>query len=240
MGLLGVNAWLVSYLLPTLHVGAGDAWMVLGASAPLMVLAAGVALLGPRPGWARWVLLALYPPALGAVIAVRRELGAHEAYDETTSLLAVAAWLAYATAAAHASTRDRRVKPASPHPLVGKQPVREPPARRWLRRGLLATAATGGFAVAVLAPALGARRARTEAWGEAADDGAVLTSVVAAVVAAAALGAIVGPGLRAARAPRSARARSRRRLALASLVAVASGIAWLLLRHFDRALGAAG
>jgi hypothetical protein len=237
VGALGLNAWLVVYLIPALHVGVGSLGMLLLAALPLGLLVAGLASLGPRGALARWILLAGYPPSLAAVVAARPELATREAYDETAMLLAATSLLAYVASAAHGTSKTPAVKPVTTHPLEGKEPVVEPLPRRWLRRGLLTAAALGGLAVAVLAPALASRRARIDAWGEAADDGAVLTAVVASIVAAVAIGSIVGPGLRAERHRRSTSARSRRRLAAASLVAVASALAWLLLRHFDQALG---
>lgn len=237
MAALGLNAWLVVHLIPSLYVGAALGPTLLLAALPLGALAGGALCLGARRAAARWILLAAYPPCLAAAVGLRDELVTREAYDEATTLLAAASLLAYLAAAAHATSRAPSHEPVTVHPLVGEPPVVEPPARRWLRRVLLALAALGGFAVAVLGPAIGSRRARIDAWGEAADEGAVLTAVVAAVVAAAAVGAIVGPRLRAERRRPGDAARARRRSAAALVVAIAAGLAWLLLRHFDRALG---
>lgn len=235
VGVLGLNAWLVVCLIPSLHAGVGSVATFALSFLPLALLAAGLGALDRRDSLARWVLLGAFPPGLGAWPATRSELRSQDTYDETTMLLAAASMVAYFAAAAHATSRARSTTHATVHPLTGKNPVVEPPPRRWLRRALLAGATIGSVAIAVLAPALGSRRERVEAWNDAADDGAVLTAVVASIVCALALGGVVGPALRAERRQPSGASASRRRLVVALSIAVVAAVAWLLLRNLDRA-----
>lgn len=235
VGLLGANAWLVVYFIPTLHLGLGSYGQNALALMPLVVLALGVGWLTEHRERARWCLLAIYPPALGASIAVRTDLVERGIFDELVILVGLASLIAHVAAAAHACSRPPSQKHSTSHPLMAKAPVVEPRARRFLRRALLAIAAVGGFAVVGVAPSWTGRAERTERWGEAADDGAVLTIVVAAVTAAFALGAIVGPALRAERRPNLTPARRRRRVTVAILVGTTAGISWLILSHFDQA-----
>src|SRR5688572_29790119 len=68
--LLGINAWLVALLIPCLHVGLWDARDLALFVLPLFALAPGIVLLqAQKIEWSRWILLAVYPAALGAVIA---------------------------------------------------------------------------------------------------------------------------------------------------------------------------
>lgn len=232
VGILGLNAWTVALLIPTLHVGVGTTLETLLAISPLIALGLGVYWLDQRRAWARWALLGAVGPALCLAIALRDELVAREAFDPAGMLLAAVSLLAYLAAAAHALTRPRAPRESSVHPLRTKEPVAEPAPRRWLRRALLGTASMGALAIAVLAPAWAERSARVEAWGDAADDGAVLTAIVAAISAAVALGAVIGPGLRADRKPRDP-AKDRRRFALSLGVAIVGAIGWLVLRQLD-------
>lgn len=235
VGLLGVNAWLVVYLIPTLHLGLSTDLGSAASVLPLGVLLVGVASLATRRELARWCLLAVYPPALGATIALQPALVDREIVDMWVILVAAGSLVAYVAAAGHACARPPSEKESSSHPVTSKDPLVEPPSRRWLRRGLLGIAGLGGFAIVGVAPIWTSRAARAERWGEAADDGAVLTIVVASVVAAIALGAIVGPALRAERRAALTPKKRRRRVALALLVATAAGVGWLVLTHLDRA-----
>ncbi|HEY8429692.1 MAG TPA: hypothetical protein VIL20_15010 [Sandaracinaceae bacterium] len=228
IGLLGLNAWAVVVLAPALHAGAG----LLTTLLPLPALAYGLLSLRRRVEHARWALLFGVPAGIGAVLAIERPLTEHDAYGPVGLVLAAASLLAFVAAAAAAVGRERAVTPAVTQPLAGKEPVVEPRARRVLRRALLAVAALAALSMTVLAPSLADRRERAARWGEAADDAAALTAVVAAVAACVALGAVVGPALRAERR-RSDPRRHRRRLALAMFIATAAFVGWLVLRHFD-------
>lgn len=234
LALLGVNAWVVALLVPSLHVGL-DALGALATTAPLAVLAVAVAALPRHRSRARWMLLAAYPAAIGGVIALRRELTERDTHGVLGLALAALSLLAFVAAAAHACSRERRHRPVHHRMPLGRQAVAEPSSRTWTRRALLGVAAVGALALTLVAPALATRRERVERWGEAADDATVFTVVVAATVACVAAGAVVGPALRAARTSRDGPRRSRRRLAAAMLIAVMACVGYLVLLHFDRA-----
>lgn len=235
VGLLGLNAWTVVFLVPTLHLPEVGAVAWLAAAAALAALGAGWAALGRRGELARVLLLGLFPPALGLGVAASPELVEREVFDPITVLLAGASLLAFVAVAARVSARHEALKPATSQPSSTRDPVGEPGVRRWTRRALLALAAAGGFGMVAVAPVWTDRAARVAHWGEARDDGAVLAIVVAAVVAAFALGGVVGPGLRAERRPAKADRASRRRLLLALLVAGGCAAGWLALRVLDAA-----
>ncbi len=167
------------------------------------------------------------------MLAWRSVLVERDALGAAGMALAAISLLAFVGATAWTVGRDRHQKQIQTQPLASKEPVVEPSARRVLRRALLGATALGAFATTVLAPTLGGRPSRVRAWGEAADDATTLTAVVATTVAALALGAVVGPGLRARRNRRDHPAKSRRRLAAALLVATCAGVGWLLLGHLD-------
>lgn len=235
VALLGLNAWVVALLVPSLHIGLGSLDAIV-TSVPLVVLAIGVAMLGGNRDRARWALLAGYPASIGAVLAFRTELTERDAYGLFGLALAALSLLAFTAAAAHACSLVRPSGALTQTPLE-RDPVAEPFSRRWARRALLAITAAGALAVTLIAPTATSRREQVERWGEAADDATVLTSVVAATVACIAIGIVVGPALRATRASSDTPVRRQRRLAAAMLVAAAAGVGWLVLRHFDRAAG---
>lgn len=230
--LLGTNAWLVVYLIPALHGGSASFPTSLLATWPLLALALGVSWLGRRESPSRWLLLGIFPTSVAAAVALQ---GA-ETYDPITALVGGLSLLAYLAAAAHASSRPLKVKPTTIRAASAKEPVAEPARRRWTRRALLAASALGSLAIVAVAPTWVSEGDRASAWGEAAEDGAVLTVVVAMVIAAFALGALVGPSLRAERRPRrDLPGRRRRRIAAAMLVGTAAAMGWLVLHHFDAA-----
>ncbi|MEZ4339786.1 MAG: hypothetical protein R3B82_24460 [Sandaracinaceae bacterium] len=233
MALLGLNAWAVVFLVPTLHLPDVGGWAWAAAAAALVPFAVGLSALGRRGDLARLMLLGLYPPLLGVSVAVSPELVEREVFDPITVLLAAASLLVFVGVAARGCARSEALKPSTTQPSGTREPVGEPRARRWIRRALLALTAAGGFAMVGVAPVWTDRSARAARWGEAQDDGAVLAIVVASVAAAFVIGAIVGPGLRAERRPAKETRTSRRRLWLALAVAAACAAGWLVLAQLD-------
>lgn len=236
-GFSGLNAWLVVYLLPSLWIGEGSATEAALAAVPLVVLLVGVAAVGSGRPWGHPMLLAVFPPALGGLLVLSPRLGAvavRDAADVVGLSLGVASLTAFVAAVAYGAAHARAAKPSSAHPLIGKAPVSEPFARRGLRRLLLTAVGLGGFFMLVVAPSLTSPRERVALWGEGAADGAVLTAVVATIVTCLALGAVVGPGLRADRRRSSAR-QTRRRVGAALLIAALGAAAFLVLASFDAA-----
>ncbi|MGE0789396.1 MAG: hypothetical protein AB7S26_27225 [Sandaracinaceae bacterium] len=215
VGILGANAWVVGVYIPSLFAGAPtEVWTAL-SFLPLLALAAGVASLEPRPEAARFLLLGAFVPLLALVVASRPAL-AQEVFEPTSIAFAAASLAAFVAASAAALTKPRAPRAATVHPLRSKEPVAEPARRRWLRRTLVSATAVGGFVIATIVPAWLTSAERHSAWGDASDDSAVLTAMVASLVAAVLVGAIVGPGLRAQRPdPRAPSVRRRVGVALA-------------------------
>jgi len=233
VGLLGLNAWIVVYLVPTVHLGMGDLLSTLLALAPLALLALGLGSLQVRPDVARGALLVGFPPALGLAAAARPDLVARGIVDPLSVGLGAASLLAFVAFAARACVRPDRTKPATAQEGRAREPVVEPASRRWLRRILLAVSALGAAAVVGVAPVAADRAALAERWGDALDDALVLAVVVASVASAFALGAIVGPALRAERKSSATEARRRRRASVSIVLAMAAGAAWAVLGYLD-------
>jgi hypothetical protein len=228
---MGGLAWALLVALPVGYVVGLRAVMV--GMLPLVALGLGIAAISERTAWARAILLAIYPSTLGLVLVLHPELVARDTYGPIGIGLGSMALLAYAAAAAHAVSRVRRVLEHSQLPATTKDPVVEPRARRWFRRFLLLAAALGAIAIAIVAPAIGAHSELVHAWGEAADDAAVLTSVAASLVAAIAIGALIGPALRAERVSETV-PKKERRFAIALTVSAIAAALWLLLTYLDR------
>jgi hypothetical protein len=234
LAVLGVNAWLVVLVIPSVHAGVVSAIDLVTFGAPLALLVAGILLLrGDEPRFARWSLLAAFPAAVGALIATKPGLVELDAYGVFGASAGALSLVAFVATAARAVSRGGRTMTSETQPLVGKEPVVEPAQRRWMRRALLALATLGVFALAVVIPAWPDRRERMASWGEASADGAVLATLVSALVAAVALGTLVGPGLRAERPTRDEPVLRRRRLAVAVLLGSSAAVGWLVLRQLE-------
>lgn len=225
LGLLYLNAWLVALVLPSMHVGVDGAAGALRLLLPLSALAIGLPRLA-SPDLARGALLAAFPALLITAIALDPRLasGAHGVAGMLLAALSLVAALALAAATiARPEPRAHRHRFTS-----GKAPVAEPQRRRLLRRFLVTASGLGALFAVVLAP-LWVPEGADARWEDAVRDGEVLTAVVATFVAAAALGTIVGPGLRAERASRQ-RPPSLRRAILWTVTAVTSFLLYALLR----------
>src|SRR5262245_37543962 len=103
VGLLGLNAWVLLVAIPIAWVVGWRASILAGF--PLVALGVGLVALPARMAWARAVLLAVYPAALGVAIALHPQLVARDAYGPVVIGLGTAALLAYLAAAAHAVSR---------------------------------------------------------------------------------------------------------------------------------------
>ncbi len=240
VGLLGLNAWVVILVVPSLH-HAGFEPRALGgllpvtlALLPLALLALGLSWLRAETPRARWALLALFPPSLGVAVAIRPSLVEREVFDPVTIGLGALSLAAYAVAAARACARPEETMPTTIRHARSREPVAEPRTRTLVRRAVLGLTTLGGLGLVAVVPIWTGRAERAERWGEGADDGTVLTIVVGTLAASFAIGAIVGPGLRARR--RATRAKGRgRRIAVALGVAAIAGVGWFLLRQLDAA-----
>jgi hypothetical protein len=202
VGLLGLNVWAVALAIPALGAAqAASVGLLLALFGPLVAL--GLALAALRVGHpaAPPATLAGFPAALALGIGARPELQHGEAHTPFTLAIAVLSFVAWSAAAARALGRPPLGRPATSQPLG---PHGEPsPARRRrarARRALLAVTSLGALTLVAIAPALRDRGELERAWGDAAPEGALLTTVAAGALATIVLGAFVGPALRAERA----------------------------------------
>ena len=237
VAVLGLQWWVVVALLPVVHAGvpptAALSWLAL----PPIVLALGVAgwLLGRTQrtrALTQIALLFLMPVSLAATLAALTVLSARGLGSPTTLGVGALSTLAYGAAAADAVGRTGALRASRVERLATPLVETDPRRRTWLRRAVLALLMGGGLAAAVLAPALGGRRALHEAWGDAGAEGTVLASVIGTAAAAFGIAALFAPRLRAARAGEGERPRAVR-VGLALVAAAALLGAYFLLRAIE-------
>lgn len=226
---LGVELWALALGLPATEHGLSGGSLALGAvSLPLSVLAVGEALRARLPRASRAVLLGAFPFSVALGSAARSDLAMHDAWAGALApLLAISLFL-YLAVVLHSFARP------APTRATGWQPV--PPAAwsrpapaRLLGTGVLGvTLAAALFSTAAL-PFLVPRAALEAQFPLAADDARSLAIALGGGLFSIALGAIVGPGLRARRVGDPERDRPLRGLGPSLLLAVlaALGYAWL-------------
>lgn len=232
VGALGLNAWTIAVALPARVGGAlGIADLVL-ISLPLVALALGLRALARENGAALGLLAVGVPVLLATAVAARTDPMLGEHYTTATTILAAFSTLAYVIATADALGRPARLRPTKESKLALATRVR--PAARGLRALVLGTTSTVALVLTVVLPELGSHESAIEAWGEAADEGRVLTALVGGAVACIVTAVIVGPALRA---PRSGPVRPGERtlpVTLSLVVAATGAIAWAILWRISR------
>jgi|GEM_PF-3270203 len=224
VALLGLNLWAVMLAIPMLYApGSSGAVRFVWLGAPLVVLAAGTLALRRLHESAMWLLIAVFPAVVAAVIAGRPELSGLDAFPPIGLALGAVSLAAFGGAAAAAVARPRATRQTTRQPLAA--PPDPPPgaAKRAIARWLLLGAgALGALALVAIAPVLGGRSGAERAWGDAAAEGALLAVVAGSALGTVVLSVFIGPALRASR-PRTTPKPSLRRVLLA-LVVVASGV----------------
>ena len=227
--MLGVNVWAVLLAIPLAYAPGPLGWARASTLAvPLAVLAAGTLALRRLSAGAMWLLLAGFPAAVAAVMAARPDLRALDAYPPLGLALGAVSLAAFGGAAAFAIGRPRETRRTTRQPLASPPSPLPGAARRTLaRRLLLGVATAGALALVAVAPALGGRTEAARAWNDAAEQGALLASVVGSALATIVLGVFVGPALRASRARTEPRS-SARRVVLAMLVVASGAVAYAL------------
>ena len=220
---LGLNLWAVGLAGPALI--AGDVAVALGSLATLIPLALGIASRG-RKHLGSALLLAVFPASLlmGVLALDRRSGSAHPPLAlvlGSISLLAFGAVTAQILGrpTARADVRHREMGDVAGDPSAAR--------RRWLRRAVLAIAAVGALALALVAPFVGGEAALTTAWGDAAEAAGTLSASVGGALSALVLAAFVGPGLRSRRSPPVTR--QRWRVGMYLLVATSGAGVFILL-----------
>lgn len=226
---LGLEVWALAIVLPSVEAGLdGRAVALATTPLPLLVLAAGELSRTRWPGASLAVLCAGVPFSLAVAVAARPDLARTDAWGGALAPVLALSLLLYLAAVLHSFARPAPTRATGWQPLPEAGSARTGPAR-WLAAGLVgATLAAALVAVSVLpfAPSaavlegrfpLGSAEART------------LAVAVGGGLFAVALGAILGPALRARRVGDPARERIGASV-LASLglaVLAALAYAWL-------------
>jgi hypothetical protein len=196
---LGVNVWLTHVLLMLVSGGATPLQYVVGACALLSLLLGvaarmtGTARSARTETAARWLLLCVYPAVIGLSLSLGSEQVRETAYTALSMPLCAASLLAYAAAAVVACRQTESPIEAEAHPLNGRESGSTPAP---LRRFVIGLCLAGAFAIAVIAPLLPAHGELAEAWGDAADSGAVLAALIAVAVAVSVIVVHLGGALR--------------------------------------------
>jgi hypothetical protein len=228
VGALGLNAWAVAVALPARIGGVyGTADLVLIAL-PLIALVLGLRAMARRDASALGLLAVAVPVLLVTAVAARADPALSDRYGTATTILAALSSLAYVIATADALGRPTALRATRESKLAVAARAR--PTSRGLRALVLGTTSTVALLLAIVLPALGTHASAAEAWGEAADEGRVLTAIVGAAIACIATGAIVGPSLRAARVGPTRPGQGALAVTLALVVAATGTIAWAILR----------
>ncbi len=232
VALLGLNLWAVMLAIPMLYAPPASSgtlrFMWLGA--PLLVLAAGTLALRRLHESAMWLLIAVYPAVVAAVIAGRPELSGLDAFPPIGLALGAVSLAAFGGAAAAAVARPRATRHTTRQPLAA--PPDPPPgaAKRAIARWLLLGAgAIGALVLVAIAPVRGGRPGAERAWGDAAAEGALLAVVAGCALGTVVLSVFIGPALRASRA-RTTPKGSLRRVLLALLVVASGVVAYVVYR----------
>lgn len=228
VGALGLNAWAVAVALPAQIggvFGVADAVLI---ALPLFGLVLGLRAMARRSEAALGLLAVGVPVLLATAVAARADPSLSDRYGVGTTTLAALSLLAYVVATADALGRPSLVRATKETKLA--LAARTRPPSRGLRALVLGTTSTVALLLAIVVPAIGTHQSAVEAWGEAADEGRVLTAIVGGAIACLVTAAIVGPSLRAAR-PGPARAGEGTLTVTLSLVMAATGaITWAVLR----------
>jgi hypothetical protein len=196
---LGVNVWVTHVLLVLVSYGATPLQYVVGACS-LLCLLAGLATRTLRDDErsrvaVRWLLLGVFPALIALSLSLGTEQIRESAYTAFSMPLCAASLLAYVAAAVVTCRQEGTLLETETHALNGREP---PVAPSRLRRAVIALCTVGAFAIAVVAPLIPRHADLGEAWGDAADAGAVLAALAAAAIAVSVIVVHLGGALRKA------------------------------------------
>ncbi|MBK8172056.1 MAG: hypothetical protein IPK60_17165 [Sandaracinaceae bacterium] len=219
---LGLNAWAVVILIPSLHAEGIE-------RAPLLVLpllaliVVGVSIYRM---WRAipWVALVLFPCTIAGTIALEPRLRRGDAFSVYMLVAGVLSFAAYAAVAAIAAGRRTQLRQTTEHALAQRAKHVVDRHRTTLRRGLLIFGAAVAVALIAVAPYVGVRRSLDDAWKDASAEGATLTALVAGILATLVIATFVGPALRAPRRRSSREKINRARRVVPLLLLVAVGV----------------
>ncbi len=227
VGALGLNAWAVTVALPARGTPLIFADIVL-ISLPLLALVLGLRMMARRSDATLGLLAVGVPVLLVTAVAGRSDAALSDRFGTLTMILAAFSTLAYVIAAADALGRPLLLRETKETKLA--LAARARPSSKGLRALVLGTTSTIALLLTIVLPALGTHASASAAWGEAADEGRVLTAIVGATIACITTAAIVGPTLRAERAAPTRRGEGTLTVTLSLVVAATGAIAWAILR----------
>lgn len=229
VAVLGLNAWAVLVFVPLLAAGARSGWSYGLTALGLVLLAAGAALLARAPRIATWLLLALFPVGLAALVATLPSLALQKTHSLFALLLGAVSLVAYGAFTAAVCARPSALRATTSKPLEPGQGGGSLRHRRVRRRVLVVAGALGAFAVAVMAPLWHGDEAAERAWGDSADEGRMLTAVAAAALGAAIMALFIGPGTRRSRSRPPTARQAYVRAAMLVMVALAGVLTWWIV-----------
>lgn len=228
---VGVNAWAVMALVPSLLAAKPNMAALAATCCPLLVLGLGTGLLRRSPRLARWLLFAGFPPALAGATIATGHWAIREPYPPLGVVLGVASFMAYLGVTAWALGRPSELRWSAARPL-GRVDSEEPPKpRRQLQRLLVGLGTVGAVTLALGAPFVGGRDQLQRQWGEAAPEAATMTTVVAAALATAVLAVFVAPATRRARTRDPSPRQVAVRVTLLLVMVLAGVFTWTLVQR---------
>lgn len=197
---LGINVWITHVLLALVANGAPEGQYFVGVFALLCLLLGVAARMSAafgdterREAVARWILLGVYPGAIGLSLSLGNERVRESAYSALSMPLCAAALLAYGAAAVSACRKRPNLLEAEIHALNGREAQLRP---KRLRRFVVGAVLLGSLAITVVAPLWPPYPRAAEAWGDAAEAGTVLTALVAMATAVSVIVVHLGSTLR--------------------------------------------
>lgn len=197
LGLFGLETWALVVLVPRLRhdfLGAPALAELAVLGLPLGLIALG--LLVPLPLADRRTALVLgYPVALAASVAIRPDLTERDAFGPLSVGVIVVSLAIYLVLALTHSGGPQVLRATAAQPLPPE--IHQAPSAASRAGRIVLAVASAGAASAVVLAFWGGRADALARFGEAADDASALAVVIGALLFAVAIGAVVGPGLRA-------------------------------------------
>ena len=226
---LGVELWALAVALPAIEHGAPQTGAILLLLLPLFVLAAGEGLRGPATAWSRGLLLAAFPLSVAVGTAARPELSLLDAWSGALAPLVALSLFFYLAVVLHSFARPAPTRATGWQPVPEAAWTRPAPARR-VSTGLVVVTLAAAFAATAVVPFAVPRAALEARFPAAVGDIRTLAVAVGGGLFSIALGAIIGPGLRARRVGDDARERVGRSVVVSLVFAALAGLgyAWLV------------
>jgi hypothetical protein len=211
---LGVNVWVTHVLLALVSYGTTPMHYVVGACSLLCLLLGAAARMTRDDARSRraalWLLVCGYPALIGVSLSLGSEQIRETAYTALSMPLCAASLLAYSAAAVVACRQEERPLETESHPLNGREPSASPAL---FRRSVIGICLCGAFAIAVIAPLASDYVQLAEAWGDAADAGAVLSALAGTAIGVSVVVVHLGGALRKTEKVRETMRQRRQRVA---------------------------